>query len=129
MPIPDSSQIQLTAPGNAKLTVDSITDPNGNPSNVLDVDLGFVITGTVIMPKFLTADSTVCLYADEVGGPFDAKVACTSVKFAVAVGEPPDTNTVNWTINYPADVLKALPDPSAGSQLYRLAVGVMYGDQ
>ena len=60
-----SSQIQLSAPGNAALTVDSITDPNGSPANVLDVDMGFVVTGSVTLPKFLTADSTVCLYADD----------------------------------------------------------------
>ena len=44
-------------------------------------------------------------------------------------GKDGTKNTVNWTINYPADVLKALPDPSAGSQLYRLTVVFMYGDQ
>ena len=128
MPI-GSNPVQISNPGDAVFTVDSITDPNGKPANVMDVDQGFTVTGSVSMPKFLTADSTVCLYADELGSTFDAKVACTTVKFPVT-GPPEDVpNVVNWTINYPADASTTLPDPSSGSQLYRLAAVFMYGDQ
>src|SRR5215467_15476335 len=75
MPVPGSTGVQLSPPGAATFTVASISDPNGNPTEVLDVDLGFVITGTVTLPNFLQGTATVCIYADELGGPFDARIA------------------------------------------------------
>jgi hypothetical protein len=124
-----SNPVQLVPPGNAQLVVDTITDPNGAPADVLDVDLGFTVSGSVTMPIFLTSEGTVCLYADELGGPLDARIACTKVKFDQKPGEPPSSQTVPWAISYPADATTTIPDPSSGSQLYRLAVVFVYGDQ
>ena len=128
MPPIGSNEVQLVPPGNTKFVVDSITDPNGSPSNVLDVDLGFQVAGSVTMPVFMTGKGTVCLYADELGGPFDARIACTDVELKQIPGEPPSTQTVNWTVKYPSNGA-TLPDPSSGSQLYRLAAVFVFGDQ
>jgi hypothetical protein len=72
---------------------------------------------------------SVCLYADELGGPFDGKVGCTEVKFERKPGEPPDSQTRDWVITYPPTASGPLPDPSADSQLYRLAAVFVYGEQ
>jgi hypothetical protein len=128
MPPIGSNDVQLVAPGNAKFVVDDITDPNGNPKNVLDVDLGFQVSGSVTMPAFMTGTGTVCLYADELGGPFDARIACTEVEFKPLNVEPPETQTLQWTVKYPSNGA-TLPDPSSGSQLYRLAAVFVFGPQ
>jgi hypothetical protein len=68
MPVPGTSQVQFNTAG-CKFTVESITDPNGAPANVLDLDLGFEIRGKVAMPNWLEGPGNVHVYAQEIGGP------------------------------------------------------------
>lgn len=129
MSIPGTTAVQLAAPGAASFSVTSITDPNGNPSEVLDVDLGFVISGTVTLPNYLQGPATVCVYADELGGPFDGKIApCAQLTLNPAnpVPDPSGSTTYPWTVTYLGNS-NVLPDPSNGSQLYRLAAVFVYG--
>jgi hypothetical protein len=53
MTVPGSNPVQFV-PNSGDFTVDSISDPGGAPSNILDVDLGFVVSGTVTLPNFLS---------------------------------------------------------------------------
>ena len=71
MTIPVTGPIQFVPPGGVFLTVDSITDPGGAPADVIDVDLGFTVSGTVVLPNWLAGTGTVTIYADEQGGPID----------------------------------------------------------
>ena len=128
MPIPSTTAVQLSAPGVASFSVTSMTDPNGNPAEVLDVDMGFTIAGTVTLPNFLQGNATVCVYADELGGPFDDKIA-PCAQLTIKPGPIPDPSggtTYPWSVNY-AGSSGVLPDPSSSSQLYRLAAVFTFG--
>jgi len=130
MAIPGTTGVQLSAPGAASFSVTAITDPNGNPTEVLDVDLGFVITGTVTLPNFLQGTATVCVYADELGGPFDDAIApCAQLTIQPArpVPDPSGSTTYPWTVSYNGSS-GVLPDPSNSSQLYHLAAVFVFGD-
>jgi hypothetical protein len=125
MPVPSTNPIQFV-PAGGDFTVDAITDPGGAPSNILDVDLGFEVTGTVKLPNWLNGKGQVCIYADELGGPIDKKLApCAEFNITATPGEP-KLKTYPWKITFPGTVL---PDPSPGSQLYRLAAVFLFGDQ
>jgi hypothetical protein len=125
MPVPSSNPVQFV-PAGGDFTVDAITDPGGAPSNILDVDLGFKVTGTVSLPNWLSGKGRVCVYADELGGPIDKRLdPCVELDITGAPGEP-GLITYPWTIEFPGTVL---PDPSPGSQLYRLAAVFLFGDQ
>jgi hypothetical protein len=124
--------------GTGNLTVASVTlgtTPGGNPAGeVIDIDPGFLVSGTVSVPDWLpgsgTAKGQVCLYADELGGPVDASVGCVEVDFngSSVTHDPPGMLTVNWSITVTPG--GALPDPQANaSQLYHLAVVFTYGPQ
>ena len=122
--------MQLSPPGAASFSVNAITDPNGTPTEVLDVDLGFVITGTVTLPNFLNGTATVCVYADELGGPFDDRIApCAQLTIQPArpIPDPSGSTTYPWTVTYDGNS-GVLPDPSTTSQLYRLAAVFVFGD-
>jgi hypothetical protein len=121
-----SNDVQLSQPGGATFTVDSMTDPNGNPASVLDVDMGFEVSGTVSLPCFLSGKATVSLYADELGGKFDGSIGSTQVDITGCGVEPISSKTYKWTVKYDG---KSLPDPSPSSQLYHLAVVFVFGDQ
>jgi hypothetical protein len=123
------SQIQFPGIGRAEFTVDEITDPGGPPAEVLDLDLGFAIRGTVVLPNWLTGMGHVDIYADEIGGDIDKKILHTDVQVTATPGEPNPT-TYHWEVNYPADCAPdgSLPDPSGGSQLYRFAAVFTLGD-
>jgi hypothetical protein len=128
MPIPGSSDIQFVPPGQAKFSVDSVTDPGGAPADVLDVDLGFVGSGTVTLPNWLNGKGQVCVYADELGGPIDKRLQpCAQFDITASPGEP-KLKTYHWRIAFPGNP-PVLPDPSSGSQLYRLAAVFLFGDQ
>ena len=125
---PLSGEIQLVPGGPATLYVDSVTDPNGTPSNVLDVDLGFVVTGRVTLPNSFTGTGQVCIYADELGGPIDQRLdPCADFPITADLTEP-NPKTYNWTITFPGNP-PVLPDPSAGSQLYHLAAIFLFNGQ
>jgi hypothetical protein len=128
MTFPLSGEIQLVPGGPAKLYVDSVTDPNGTPSTVLDVDLGFVVTGRVTLPNSLTGTGQVCIYADELGGDIDKRLdPCADIPITADLKEP-NPKTYNWTITFPGSP-PVLPDPSAGSQLYHLAAIFLFNTQ
>jgi hypothetical protein len=120
MTLPVTGQIQFMPPGGATLTVDSITDPNGGPVDVIDVDQGFTVAGNVVLPSWLGGTATVCIWADEQGGPIDRVLS------------PCDTNstkTYQWSITFGGTVL---PDPQTspeGSQIYHLLAKFMYEGQ
>ena len=107
--------------------MDTVTDPGGAPANVLDVDLGSAVSGTVVLPNWMTGTGHVAIYADELGGPIDEKIGSVDVPIMGSTGEPSLT-TYNWTVNLPGSP-PVLPDPSTGSQLYRLAAVFTFGDQ
>jgi hypothetical protein len=128
MGVPASSAIQLVNPGSATFSVDAITDPNGAPSNVIDVDDGFEVTGKVTMPGWMTGDGEVCIYADELGGPIDKKIGCVAVAITGDKVDEKKAVTYDWKIVFPGNP-PVLPDPSTGSQLYHLAAVFTFNGQ
>ena len=127
MSVPGSNTIQLVPAGATAFTVDEVTDPNGDPANVLDVDLGFAVSGTIVLPNWMNGSGHVAIYADEVGGPIDREIGAVDVAI-VATGGEPGLTTYNWTVNFPGSP-PVLPDPSTGSQLYHLAAIFTFGGQ
>lgn len=127
MTVPGSNQIQLSPVGSPEFYVDTMTDPNGAPANVIDVDQGFKVSGRVTLPNWLTGKGHVAIYADELGGPIDKKIGHTDFDITASVGEP-KLKTYKWEVNFPGNP-PVLPDPSPGSQLYRLAAVFTFGDQ
>jgi hypothetical protein len=118
----------LTMP-EGQFSVDNITDPDGTPCNVLDLDLGFVISGKVTLPNWVEGTGTVCVYADERGGPFDGSIGCTTLTFtrATAPAEP-GTTDYSWTVTY-SPHSNVIPDTQApGSRVYGLAAVFVLDD-
>lgn len=126
MGVPGSGPIQFEPPGGVFLKVDSVTDPGGAPTNVLDVDLGFTVSGRVILPNWLSGTGTVTIYADELGGPIDGALVPTTTIMLVPSPAEPAAKTYPWKIPFSGTVL---PDPQKGSQIYHLAAKFMYGGQ
>ncbi len=127
MSVPGSNPIQLVPAGPAEFSVDTITDPGGAPANVIDVDQGFAVSGTVKLPNWMNGTGHVTIYADELGGPIDRSIGSTDFNITASVGEP-KLKTYDWTVNFPGNP-PVLPDPSPGSQLYHLAAVFTFGDQ
>jgi len=126
MSVPASGVIQFVPPGAARLTVDTVTDPNGTPEDVLDVDLGFTVSGTVTLPNWLAGTATVCIWADEQGGTIDRALSpCHTITLSASNAEP-STKVYPWSITFQPNVL---PDPSPGSQIYHLLAKFMYEGQ
>jgi hypothetical protein len=125
--LPATGQIQFNPPGGTYFTVDSITNPNGAVLiDVIDVDLGFTVSGTVWLPNWLVGTATVCIWADEQGGPFDTVLTpCSSFTLTADPNEP-NPKPYPWTIAFAGTVL---PDPSTGSQIYHLLAKFMYEGQ
>ncbi len=115
-PLPATTLVQFY-PGNGRFHVDKLIDPDGAPADVLDIDLGFTVLGSVELPGWLSGKGEVRLAADEIGGQIDEIIG--RVSFPI-----PGSNTVNdppsmkyqWRINVSP---RALPDVS---NVYRLAV-------
>ncbi len=126
MTIPVTGPIQFMPPGGTFLTVDAVTDPNGAPSDVIDVDQGFTVTGKVVLPNWLAGKGTVTVYADEQGGPIDKALQPSATITLTASPAEPNPKVYLWTITFAGNVL---PDPSAGSQIYRLLAKFMYEGQ
>lgn len=126
MAVPGSSQVQLTPAGPSVFYVDEMTDPNGAPSNVIDVDDGFAVKGRVTLPGWLDGKGHVAIYADELGGQIDKKIGQTDFNITPSIGE--HLKTYHWEVKFPGHP-PVLPDPSPGSQLYRLAAVFTFGDQ
>jgi hypothetical protein len=126
MTVPVTGNIQFMPPGGVFLTVDSITDPGGAPAEVLDVDLGFTVQGTVVLPNWLAGTGTVTIYADEQGGPIDKALQPSATITLTPSNTEPNPKKYAWSIAFGGNVL---PDPSAGSQIYRLLAKFMYEGQ
>jgi hypothetical protein len=126
-----SGAIQFPSTLSAVLVVDSMTDPNGYPPTVLDVDRGFEITGHVDFPGWLSGTGNVSIYADEHGGKYDGKIGTTDFTIT-ASGQENSVKRYNWTVKYPTNLPKGgdpLPDPpqgSQGSQVYNLIAVFMF---
>jgi hypothetical protein len=128
MAVPGTNPVQFNTAG-GKFSVDSITDPNGAPSDVLDLDLGFVISGQVVLPNWLEGTGSVCVYAQEIGGPVNRSIGCdNSLKFTRTVAEP-KFKTYPWKVTIPKNST-VLPDPQRGSsQVYNLIAVFVFDDQ
>ena len=129
MPVPGSDQVQFEL-GKGRFSVDSVTDPNGNPRDVLDLDLGFVISGSVSLPNWLEGTGQVCVYAQEIGGPVNKSIGCdNSLKFTRPTPAEPELVTTPWKVTIPPDST-VLPDPQPrGSQVYNLVAVFVFDDQ
>ena len=126
MPVPVTGPIQFVPPGGVYLTVDTVTDPGGAPAEVLDVDLGFQVSGTVVLPNWLGGTATVCIWADEQGGKIDKALSpCATITLTPGITEP-NPIVYPWSISFRGNVL---PDPSKGSQIYHLLAKFMYEGQ
>jgi len=133
MAFPSSSPVSFPAT-TGTFTVDSVTS-GGNPvGSVIDLDVGFQVSGTVSVPEWLPGSGTskgqVCVYADELGGPVNQSIGCTEVDFStVTTSDPPGLLTVNWVIPI-TKASSGLPDPQPNAaQLYHLAAVFTYGPQ
>lgn len=123
--------IQFPSTLSAQIVVETMTDPNGAPANVLDVDLGFSISGRIDFPNWLSGKGNISVYADELGGRFDAKILTKDIDIT-AGGPEGSVKHYPWTVTYPANLPPGgtpLPDPSPGSQVYRLAVVFTFNGQ
>jgi hypothetical protein len=126
--VTDKLTTLLTMP-EGQFSVESITDPDGAPSNALDLDLGFVISGKVTLPNLVEGTGTVCVYADQRGGPFNGSIGCTTLAFtrATAPAEP-GTTDYSWTVTFPPDS-NVIPAPQGpATQLYRLTAVFVLDD-
>ena len=109
MTVPVKGPIQFVPPGGVFLTVDSITDPGGAPAEVIDVDLGFTVSGTVVLPNWLAGTGTVSIYADEQGGPIDTVLSPSATINIVPSNTEPNPKTYHWTIAFSGSVLRTPP--------------------
>jgi hypothetical protein len=102
-----------------------VTDPSGNPQEVLDIDLTFTVSGTIQMPNYLTGTGVVTLYADELGGTFNQSIGQQNVSLTGASlpTDPPGLVTYPWSITVGPPTL---PDPSPNSSVYKFAVSFAY---
>ena len=128
MAVPGTNAVQFNTAG-GQFSVDSITDPNGAPSDVLDLDLGFVISGTVSLPNWLQGTGTVCVYAQEIGGDVNKSIGCVSLTFTRRQPGEPKTVTTPWKVTI-APNSNVLPDPQPGaSQVYNVIAVFVFDDQ
>ena len=98
---------------NADFAVDQVTDPNGAPANVLDLDLGFAVNGHIDFPNWLSGTGNVAIYADQRGGGYNQKILSTDITITAnptgSIGYP----TIPWTLTYPTDL------PSSSTAAFR----------
>src|SRR5215469_4535282 len=119
------SKIQFPGTLNADFEVDQVTDPNGAPANVLDLDLGFAVKGHVDFPNWLAGKGNVSIYADQRGGGYDQKILSTDINITANPTDPTGTTKYDWTATYPADLPTGStplsdPPPAPGSSVYEL---------
>ena len=129
MPVPGSNPIPFVPPS-GEFDVDSVTALTGSPvGKVIDADQGFKVIGRVQLPNWLAGSGQVCLYADELGGPFNQQVGCVPVPITSNPTDPPGLKTYPWTITVPGSPV-VFPDPQPGSsQLYHFSAVFTYGTQ
>jgi hypothetical protein len=117
--VPATQDVQF-APAAGKFDLDMFVDPSGAPVAVLDSDVGFSLSGRIELPGWLSGVGHVRLFGQEVGGPFNGRLADQTVNItgASSPADPP-TITYPWNLNVPGGVL---PDPSPGSGVYQLVL-------
>lgn len=130
MAVPGTNQVQFNPPGGS-FSVDALTDPNGAPSDVLDLDLGFEISGTVTLPNWLEGTGQVCVYAQEIGGPTNKSIGCDNRLRFTRPAPPAEPGLVKypWKVTIPPGS-QVVPDPQPGaSQVYNLVAVFVFDDQ
>jgi hypothetical protein len=125
MPVPGSSQVQFPSLLNADFFVDQVTDPGGAPAEVLDLDLGFAVSGHIDFPNWLGGTGNVSVYADQRGGGYDQKILSTDITITASPTDPPALKRYDWTLTYPTDLPAGStplsdPSPPPGSMVYNL---------
>jgi hypothetical protein len=130
MSVPGSSQIQFPSTLSADFNVDQVTDPNGAPADVLDLDQGFTVSGHIDFPAWMAGTGNVSIYADQHGGGYNQKILSVDITIT-ATGTEPTVTTYAWQAAYPADLpagSTALSDPSPapGSMVYSLTAVFSY---
>ncbi|HEY8112909.1 MAG TPA: hypothetical protein VII16_08575 [Actinomycetes bacterium] len=120
MAIPATADVQFI-PGSGKLYIDTLVDPSGNPTNVLDIDVGFTINGRLQLPGWLSGRGVVRLAADEIGGQIDKTIgeAIVSVTGATTPHDPPN-------IIYPWSISVKTPTLPDESKMYQLAIAFIF---
>jgi hypothetical protein len=105
----------------ARFTIEQLTDLSGGRTEVLDLDAGFMLSGSVTLPSWLRGKGDVQLAADEIGGQFDQTIgqAIVNVGGAMSPDDPPFV-TYNWAITVGSPVM---PGRDA---LYRLATSFRF---
>jgi hypothetical protein len=116
MTIPATADVQFLS-GNGKLHLDSLVDPSGTPTTVLDIDQGFTVAGRLELPGWLSGRGVVRLAADEIGGSIDKMIgdAVVTITGATSPTDPP-TMFYDWSITVKSPTL---PDES---KMYRLGL-------
>jgi len=119
------AQVQFPGTLSADFDVDKVTDPNGAPAKVLDLDLGFAVSGHIDFPNWLEGKGNVSIYADQRGGGYDQKILSTDITITAKPTDPSGVTKYLWTATYPKDLpsgSKPLSDPSPapGSTVYSL---------
>ena len=123
----DQAEQQWWDEGQAHFSVDSITDPTGAPTQVLDLELGVTITGQVTIPNWIEGTGQVCVYVDEIGGPFNQALGCDTLTFTRRPSAKPARKKYPWEITILPNVL---PDLQLGSsQVYNMTAVFIFDDQ
>lgn len=129
MSVPGFNPIPFSPP-NAEFDVDSVTDLSGHVlGNIIDVDQGFQVNGRVQLPNWLAGNGQVCIYAEELGGPFNQRLGCVSLTITTDPTDPPGLKIYPWTVTFAGNA-GIFPDPQPnGSQLYHFGAVFTYGTQ
>ena len=119
------SKIQFPGTLSANFEVDKVTDPNGPPGKVLDLDLGFAVSGHIDFPNWLSGTGNVSVYADQRGGGYDQKILTKDLTITASPTDPTGTTRYDWTLTYPTDLPAGSlplsdPPPAPGSTVYSL---------
>lgn len=116
MTLPVSADVQF-ASGVGKLDVDTLADPSGAPTTVLDIDDGFTFSGRLELPGWLSGRGVVRLAADEIGGPIDKTIGQANITITGSTSPTdPPAITYKWSITVKSPML---PDDA---KAYRLVV-------
>ena len=114
---PATTPVQFGPPPKGTFVVDKLVDPSGDPVDVIDIDLGATLSGTVTLPGDLTGTGTVRLVAREIGGPFNGTVKSVSINLT---GNPspndPKPIKYGWSLTFKS------PDLPDESKTYDMAL-------
>ena len=110
----------------AAFLVDAVTDPDGTPTKILNLEKGFIITGRLALPSWLTGTANVAIYAEEVRGPFDARLGQTDINFVGKAGER-GSMTHPWTLKYPEELF-GFSHLGHGSRICKLTAVFIFGE-